>query len=1839
MKKVIGMFMLVLVLSLPLAEALSISNVRAEQITDSSAHILWTTDQPSDSLVTYGGLTKQDNALTTSHDVVLDDLTPQQNVQFTVRSAAGSQAIEDDNNGQLYSFTTAAQDAFAPPINVAIPTLVNKAHIDIAGTTEAGAEIRLFVNGDLRDGKVTSDGRFSFNRVALATGRVNVIEFTAADTSGNTNSARFETTVDTVKPVITVSLPSVAQVSALPVVITLSEMARVQISVAENEVFNQQTQRVETTIPLQEGSNHIIITATDGAGNAAVLEADVSSDTQAPEFEEVNPLDDSPFYYEGRAKDDVRGKTEPGAVVYLFVENKRAGFTIPNVLSVTAGTTNRPDPQSIGEILKKAQYKTTADADGNFKLDDVNFEHPGFGIDDVAPEEINPGEIRSTPNTDETIQVIIIAVDASGFMTHRQFPVSIGTCATGFGVTITSLPDYQYPAILSPYRLDSGTEIISFVLNTEYRGPAAVNKRDPKSANTAEFDESYYEITQVDVRSLCREDNPFFEKDKSYEYACQLLGARSSVTPRATNIERTNWYVQYNLGASDKFTDFDDQFWKKVLKSELSFPFDISVTYTEKLPGQVNSQTRTVTLCRDVSYAVDVPIDPRKVLPDNLLQNAQKVANETIEVINKIVPTLDKVIRYAGIGCIGSFGLRTVVQVYRRFTQRWEYLGCRAKELPGLNGIITGQCSVQDFDQVNNCFYITDGTESPYPDKTTHGSFKCAQVKDGPKDSNGKLTPRADKDVRVEFDSSTASEDFPGTINAWKLEMQLYTAYRYLCDRVFCHSAPAGWTQQRSLAYIKLREYEARDCPAPSTRVLRPVDNCIDELAKKQNIKIDYDTTYLKEGGTCYQLGGSYYYVKDSPTHTASGTSYSVLKRMGGSSRLPTSPDLLHAEPEEIAAVQEGNQYRTANTALCNTMCKAVFKGKKYTALCFDSTKAKDPDSQVKRYFNVGATMDCWATTSGNAPDPASSIAIQDIVNVENECYCAENVQGTADDEKAKQSETAQFAGFDKPVERSVLSTSPFPTGTGVDSVVARKDYAESDGAWPWNYREWRIYEESGQKAGIYYPKERYYENRDFSAAFGQNYLLDSVLGRQETTPYIAHGDIIGGFQTVCLPGIRARLVALRSLLVGFQRCLKEVETSGKADAGVCKEIFSQLVCNLAYKAFTVFEDQCIPADSRSEETEFNENQLKAFIKEGSAAITDTADSMVSEVHEEYGNAQLDQFFEGGSQALMKKVCLAAFGIETGFDLDSVLDAAYTTSYETSVGVFSSEGAVGRREFLSFNPQNRNSIYEYRASWIIQPGCNLQNYQIQLAAVTNREEAQFKSVDCSAVNNKQLESNGCDNYQGVQEQVYSFANGKQVAQGTYLDQNAALVVDKSQYRYDHIKVTLYPDARQDANKCFPAENVVGRTGVFYFPIHDATPRELLQCHVETSKGTFGCSFDNEQGVGQAWFDRIECWDDDTASYKRCDRMLFTVEDEDEVRVKANIFTSGQKMCLKAFVHTENGDDFPPKDQQLWDIIGLGDTGIIPMELQLIDKIDSKKFVGDTSQGIKPVPDRLGTCTLTPTGEDVDSQKLESTVQITIEPVAGQDIKYKVRVNSAIKVNQPFTTENNYVVKDNIDVLTRDEVQSIHYLISGYGATNIFGEQTSGNKVCTIRTFKPASRRADEQNWRMDLELFYPTEDNACTDGKIVSAIAPDGTAFKTKESITLKVRNTKVSDARSAAFARGLQMYHTASNPDQFERASAEFATVFLGGPQNGDLIEVEALWWQTVSLVKALEGTGRDPRADVSAKYTMRLKVKGAIDLFESRKSRYTVDVKNTEKYKLIETYMNEIKWSSVLT
>ena len=86
----------------------TISNVQVIDITETSATITWTTDEPADSTVEYGtttsyGSTEYDPTLVTSHSITLTGLSPGTTYHFRVKStdAAGNTAVSGD-----YTFTT-----------------------------------------------------------------------------------------------------------------------------------------------------------------------------------------------------------------------------------------------------------------------------------------------------------------------------------------------------------------------------------------------------------------------------------------------------------------------------------------------------------------------------------------------------------------------------------------------------------------------------------------------------------------------------------------------------------------------------------------------------------------------------------------------------------------------------------------------------------------------------------------------------------------------------------------------------------------------------------------------------------------------------------------------------------------------------------------------------------------------------------------------------------------------------------------------------------------------------------------------------------------------------------------------------------------------------------------------------------------------------------------------------------------------------------------------------------------------------------------------------------------------------------------------------------------------------------------------------------------------------------------------------------------------------------------------------------------------------------------------------------------------------------------------------
>jgi beta-lactamase superfamily II metal-dependent hydrolase len=95
--------------SIPDTTAPSIANVSAENITEITAIVNWTTDEPATSQVeygktiTYGLATPLDSELVTSHSVSITGLEPDSTYHFSVKSEdlAGNEAVSGD-----YAFTT-----------------------------------------------------------------------------------------------------------------------------------------------------------------------------------------------------------------------------------------------------------------------------------------------------------------------------------------------------------------------------------------------------------------------------------------------------------------------------------------------------------------------------------------------------------------------------------------------------------------------------------------------------------------------------------------------------------------------------------------------------------------------------------------------------------------------------------------------------------------------------------------------------------------------------------------------------------------------------------------------------------------------------------------------------------------------------------------------------------------------------------------------------------------------------------------------------------------------------------------------------------------------------------------------------------------------------------------------------------------------------------------------------------------------------------------------------------------------------------------------------------------------------------------------------------------------------------------------------------------------------------------------------------------------------------------------------------------------------------------------------------------------------------------------------
>ncbi|PYQ19237.1 MAG: hypothetical protein DMF81_22525, partial [Acidobacteria bacterium] len=207
-------------------------------------------------------------------------------------------AVAEDAAGNVADASiTLRVDRDAPLVHIAAPgpgTFLRGGTVEVSGTVEDAAPVIVDVNGiaALVSGEPSSPAHSFSASVPVTEGPLALVA-TARDAAGNVGRGQVEVRVDSVAPVILLIEPGTGAV-------TKRESVRLAGTVADASPVTLQVR--DAVVPLaggafafdapltDEGTNILVLTATDGAGNAGRLEVTVVRDTTPPQLEVVAPV-------------------------------------------------------------------------------------------------------------------------------------------------------------------------------------------------------------------------------------------------------------------------------------------------------------------------------------------------------------------------------------------------------------------------------------------------------------------------------------------------------------------------------------------------------------------------------------------------------------------------------------------------------------------------------------------------------------------------------------------------------------------------------------------------------------------------------------------------------------------------------------------------------------------------------------------------------------------------------------------------------------------------------------------------------------------------------------------------------------------------------------------------------------------------------------------------------------------------------------------------------------------------------------------------------------------------------------------------------------------------------------------------------------------------------------------------------------------------------------------------------------------------------------------------------------------------------------------------------------
>jgi hypothetical protein len=1739
------LFVLLLFVNIPIVSALEISNVNTQDVTDRSANIVWETDEQSTSFVEIGTsantLERKGDALpVTNHAFPVDGLAAETTYVYSVQS----DNVVDDNDGNLYTFTTLPLDVIPPEIVVDLPTAVKGNRIDISGTSEAGATILVTVNGQgVGQKNAENDGSFAFPSLILLGDAENIVVISATDAAENTNSIEQTIFADASKPKITIQeLPASIEDTELTLKGTISENSSIIILLNNESVAELQGTAFEEDLRLQEGENIIIITAIDAAKFESTLEIVINSDTRAPSVQMT--IVNGNHFFEGRAQSDINGETEPAAKVYLYVFRSQTDDYTAN--------------------FDRALASTTADINGTFSFEDVEFPPPVLTqLSRLAPRKVPAGleDVLISPlsqigaDQQKSFKIYVIAEDSTGKTGYAQQSVQVSSCSSGdFAFDINPLIEFQTPLRLKPNLLEEGREQIAAVFNLTYRGqglPASEVNPAYNAANTytgQSLDQrsrpSYYSqgYTTNEFQEGYRINSVRFDKactrneidDDEYKLGCQLLPNSFGVQPSP---DKKAYYITANLKRADDFIEAGEgTFEEYVDKHHLKFPLKASIRYQERKIDGSWSTPKTQVFCHDMGYFVDVEIQSEDLVPDFLIDEGLPAINYTITQIENVKPYLETVMLITGVGCVGGFLTKMITRLYRNFISSYEFFLSRGK----------GENEPKCPSPSNQMSYYLQDTIGKWNEISRFPNADLPKPIDG-----------------LNWNERNLDEVCPQTAKAWKTEAFFDKAYRWTCDRFLCRAVPARWTESKTQEQVQDVVVKQQQCAVTSSGIpLIPVENCQEKL--KDN-PANRDVLLVEKAGrpfTCYKIASEelYYYRVDNPDKERKNriwTLKAAAPPYGGPIGQFSQTNLLAYLPERSTTPIVGKDQS------CNNYCKE--RAGNYQAADDGYTINGGPGCYRETATEKGVQLFGKADLGKSPPTVRGSLENGGPVKVQagytRDCFV--NQDEKAEDDSLYQC-VCEYQGDINAKSRPETSREALPV---IDKTAEE-----------WSYRQDRIYSESRKTRGTDYPKWRYYDGRDFSGAFGTDYVLDSFKSSDATdyatTKVDPHTQIPSTFQSMCVPGIYARLQMLESTLLGFQKCITEAKYTGFHDAGLCKTLFSQYVCGMIYKGIAYLGSQCSPITDKDlgrGEGEFE--TVEAFFSSAAGAVPQTLESSIQEVRDDYGNAHLENFFQAGSQGFAESICLAAFGYDFPMNMDFIQDTAY--SFSTSVDVIF---PIAERELTSFNPVKGTAVYDYTISGVVFPGCKVRGYTTELKCVDRNDQGR-PNVDCSngqcdclQTSTSQIEFAG--ERTRVLESGTSFSG---ITKGQMLDlpiENPNRI--SSNYRYDHVVFRIQLDQGEKAENCFePGYRDGASGGLFYFPIRDIGGNRVTQCQVRTESGRFVCpTVQALFGESSPYFEfpYMQCYDDKTQTSVPCDTPnIFTLGKE--IVIKPKIYLTDQKACLR-IKDTNNNLLTPPillpegqpgphtptitLGTVTPDLVGGGSAGTI-----VINRGESDQACGVNSGGVNLE-------NFPRSGEDVKQGK------IAFKYTPQYDGRYQVVIPKDVTVGPDYRADSsrkfgidpsNRLLKlgDAIS-LTAPEVNAAKFASNGFEYSGVIGTATpkdpSGKGICTYQYVRPGGggRTSKFGALHITAELLRPGPGDSC-----FTANQPIGGRYSTHRT-TISLQSEPIESTIGAEMDR------------DFENRNYNLAIAKAQGVVNrkeGTVDEAVAIYYWVSSLIK----------------------------------------------------------------